>query len=115
MKNFKALTEEKIISLVKSKEPFGGFVVDMSYRNEKLRTTLREFTKKTKKLIFIFENYKLVYFYNPFYDKCKHLDTLMYKKFCKKLTDKHFSSFFWTEDIVDNILKTLEENNEIIN
>lgn len=107
MKNFKALTEEKIISLVKSKEPFGGFVVDMSYRNEKLRTTLREFTKKTKKLIFIFENYKLVYFYNPFYTMCSHLDALTYKKFCKKLMTKYPSPSLWTEDIIKNVLKTL--------
>ena len=70
MKNISSLTNEKIIAMVKSQAPFGGFAVGHRYRDYALKERMKNFTNKSKQLIPIYYPSGVVYFYNPFYEIC---------------------------------------------
>lgn len=95
---------EEIINIVKAKEKFGGFEVSRRYRDDNLRTRLKNIANKTRKLVIRFTSSGSFYFYNPYFYLCKNLDTISYKKFCKKLVTKFPNPETWSEEIVKNIL-----------
>lgn len=108
MKNVNSLTNEKIISMVKSKAPFGGFTVGLRYRDYNLQTRLKNFTNKSKKLIPIRSSDGTAYFYNPFYEICLELNSLTYRKVCNRFTRKYPNPDEWTLENLQAIIDKTE-------
>ena len=109
MKNTSSLTNEKIIAMVKSKAPFGGFTVGHNYRDYALKARMKNFTNKSKQLIPIYYPSGVVYFYNPFYEICLELNSLTYKKVCRKFTNKFPNHKEWTLENLQAIIDKTEK------
>jgi transcriptional regulator with PAS, ATPase and Fis domain len=97
-------TNEEIINIVKSKEAFGCFFIDLKYRNDTLRQRLKNISNKTKKLIPVYSRSGITYYYNPFYDTCLELNTLTFKQVCKRFTNKYQNTKDWTVDNLQTII-----------
>jgi len=104
---------DEIINIVKSKEKFGGFEVGLRYRDHNLKSRLKNITNKTKKLVVSLNSGGCTYYYNPFYELCQNLDTISYKKFCRKLVTKFPNPETWSEEIVNKIISN--QKGSIIN
>lgn len=109
MKNVNSLTNEKIISMVKSQAPFGGFAVGHRYKDYALKERMKNFTNKSKQLIPIYYPSGVVYFYNPFYEICLELNSLTYKKVCKRFTNKFPNHKEWTLENLQAIIDKTEK------
>ncbi len=99
-------TNEEIINIVKSKEAFGGFFIDLKYRNDTLRQRLKNISNKTKKLIPVHLSSGITYYYNPFSEICLELNTLTFKKVCKRFTNKYPNTKDWTIDNLQQVIST---------
>lgn len=103
-------TNEEIINIVKSKEAFGGFFIDLKYRNHTLCQRLKNISNKTKQLIPVYLPSGVTYYYNPFYQECINLDTLSYKKLCNRYTKKYPNCKDWNLQTLQQTISSVTES-----
>jgi hypothetical protein len=102
-----------ILNVIKSKEAFGGFIVDTKYRNNNLRQRLKNIANKTRKLVRLGTYYQSLYYVNPYSEMCQDLSTLEYKKFCNKLNNTGKLPTEWTEEMFKTLIQK-SKSTEII-